>query len=337
MNSFSINSKILRLTFAFSLSVLVLSFIFMQFDFSTIDQLLSNISPWYLFPALLINIIAIWATSYKFNIFFNTVKSNPSLSMLFLYSVVSLHFFAINFFPFRLGEASFFLLLKKKYTAHVNFTNLFLSRIIDTIVIFGLLSFSSIKIFTYKEILFFFSNTKWSSLLYFIIVGLFILFSLYLLQWRWNLLSKSFTIVTKINIFSKIFATLVHAKNMLMHFWKEKKLQLFLISIFSLLQYLLFSLSMYFLYNFFSINLTYWQILWLGSVCTVIGFFPIHGILGLGSTQIIAIAILLLFGIPKEICAPLSIGIHLIFLINITILGLIGGIIYLAINYSNND
>lgn len=327
-----VQSKSTRFVFAFALSAAVLLFIFTQFDFSTVSSLISNIRLWYLIPAVGANILAIVATSCKFNIFFKTVKESPPVSTAFLWSAMALHYFYINMFPFRLGEATFFILLRKKYKAHENLSNLVLARLLDAVALFAILAVSTLVVFSESQVIAFVSKIHWKPL--FFVGGMIVcLASLVgLAQWRWQMVSAISRAGMQIRIVAKIFGLVGNSGRLLIDFWAHHKLQLISITAYSIVQFLLFAASMFCLYLFFGIQLTYFQIVWLGSVTTVVGFLPIHGLFGIGSAQLVAIGILLLFGIPKNICGPLSMGIHIVYLVSISVVGALGGIVYTVLS-----
>jgi uncharacterized membrane protein YbhN (UPF0104 family) len=226
-----------------------------------------------------------------------------------------IHNFYVHVIPAGLGEVSFPILLKKEITTEASVSALVILRL-------GLLSVTVLFLFVSVMVLF-----GWTSLfqfeLYQLIPILFAILILFLLvKFRKNLFQK----IERIKIFKKftvyIRSVLLTIKNDLVRMKNYLFLAKVLIyMIMSFVSILLFYLV---IMKGISIELSFFQVVFISSIGIVFMILPIKSIGGFGTTEGSWALGMMLLGYGKEIAIQSGFVVHIYALVNVFLFFLLG-------------
>ncbi len=252
----------------------------------------------------------LYALTYYFRALrFSTIF--PSISVPEMMAVMSVHTFFNNVLPFRSGEASFPIILKKLFgiETHASSTALLFVRFLD------LLSLSAI--FTVSVFAVAFQNKKliWFSLL----IIIFLLAAFWLTVKLLNKLKFKFSIITAVLTFAGTFIS----------FEKVARLLLY-----SLTTWLVKFASFYFILKGGGLNLSYSQTVFASTFGELTTILPIHSFAGFGTYEAGIVGGLKLLGLNAPYALTVAFYFHLILLLMSGVLAALGWV-YLMKRHKN--
>ncbi len=238
--------------------------------------------------------------------------------------------FLLSLFPFRAGELSYLVYLKRVFHNDnlSNIKNLLLVRFADLISILIIFVISALLI--YRDIN---NNLSIMLIVYLSYLLIFLIILIFIFKRK---ISKVFITIIKRNKFNssiirKICDNLI---NLSVSFSKESYSRLFVIIMISLIYWIIRYIFGYVVLSILGIKLTFFTILFITSITMFIGLIPIQTFAGFGIHEISWTYLLVLFGVPSVTALTTSLVFHLIILIPVFILGIISWI-YLIFRHNN--
>jgi len=282
---------------AVSLVILLIFFYFLyEYKvFSRLGEVLSSLNPFYLLFSLLFYLSTYLFRAKRFTVMF------PRISTADLTAVMCVHTFFNNVFPFRSGEASFPLILKKLFGVELSISSgaLLFARLLDLASLSILFLLSTLVVAAGRR------ELLLIPLLALIVISLLIFVALKLLK----ALRNRFTVIGALFYFFNQFISF-------------KKLSL--IALYSLLTWLFKFVSFYFILKAGGVGLDFFQTVFVSTFGEITTVLPIHSIGGFGTYEAGLVGGFKLMGIKTSYALTVAFYFHLILLFMSAILALLG-------------
>jgi len=280
-------------------SLLILAvFVYFLFEyrvFERLKEILASLNPLYLALSLLLYLSTYYFRAKRFTVMF------PRISTADLTAVMMVHTFFNNVLPFRSGEASFPLILKRLFGVELSISSaaLLFARVLDLASLAFLFLVSAFVVATGRR-----------ELLLIPAVALGALFIASLLAFKLlKALRGRFAIFGALFYFFQQFVSL-------------KKL--FLIGLYSLLTWLLKFASFHYILKAGGINLSYFQTVFVATFGEVTTILPIHSIGGFGTYEAGLVGGFKLLGLKTSYALTVAFYFHVVLLVMSGLLALLG-------------
>ena len=313
---FILNKIIISTTITFFLVYFLLN----KVDYKNIFYLFEDINYFYVVVSFLFYFILAFIRASRIKLLLN---KNSNFKNLF--ATVLVNNLILNLLPFRSGELSLPLLLKK-YSGikkREGFLLLFYLRIIDTIVLLSFL-IATVLLFSGNII-------QLKSVSYLFIFVLLILASLVLFKSDKLLLILSNFSKKRNHRFFKKVSNFIDELLPVYRFYKNKTKETVVLSVL-IFVVLIFVLG--FVLKAYPIDLSYVDIIVVSLIIIIMTSLPINGIAGIGTLEFGVVAFLVSIGIEKNLSISIAFNYHFIYLMFIVFFG---GLSYLYLNYKNQD
>jgi len=265
--------------------------------FSRLPEIFENLDLRFVAVSLMLYALTYYFRALRFSVIF------PSISVSDMMAVMSVHTFFNNVLPFRSGEASFPIILKKLFgvEVHASSTALLFVRFLD------LLSLSAI--FTVSVFAVAFQNKELIWLSFLIVVLLFLGF--WLVVKVLNRLKLRFSVIAAVVTFAGTFIS----------FRKIVRLLLY-----SLLTWFTKFASFYFIIKGGDLNLSFFQTVFVSTFGELTTILPIHSFAGFGTYEAGMVGGFKLLGVNTSYALTVAFYFHLILLLMSGILAALGWI-----------
>ncbi|SMO37819.1 hypothetical protein SAMN06269117_102106 [Balnearium lithotrophicum] len=251
--------------------------------FSKLNEILNCLSPIYLFLSLIIYISTYFLRAKRFTLFF------PEIKTLDLSAVMAVHTFFNNLLPFRSGEASFPIILKKLFSVEgvISSATLLLVRLFD------LLSLSIL--FTLSTVFISFQNKK------LLLISVFLFFFILLIIFIGFKLLRKFK-----NKFPIAFTLFSFFSNF------NSKKNLTLVFTYSILNWTFKFLSFFFILKAGGINISFPKTIFVATFGELTTVLPIHSIGGFGTYEAGLVGGFALLGLKGSYALTVAFYFHLL-------------------------
>ncbi|WP_457679487.1 lysylphosphatidylglycerol synthase domain-containing protein [Thermovibrio sp.] len=281
------------------ISLLILAlFVYFLYEYNVFERLkeiFSVLSFHYLLLSLLFYLTTYFFRAKRFTVMF------PQISTLDLVAVMAVHTFFNNVFPFRSGEASFPIILKKIFKVEVSVSSgaLLFARLLDLLSLSFLFLTSTLFVASgRKELLLI-------PLLAFIVITFLIFVALKLLK----ALKNRFLVFNTLYLFFNQFVSLGKLAE---------------IALFSLLTWLFKFISFYFILKAGEVNLNFFQTVFVSTFGELTTVLPIHSIGGFGTYEAGLVGGFKLLGIKTSFALTVAFYFHITLLTMSALLALLG-------------
>jgi glycosyltransferase 2 family protein len=315
-----------------ALSVVFVVFIFTLFDFSELGSVWNELQPLWLIPAFAAYTAFYVFSALRFRVFFQTLGKKQPVRLVHLLPVIAIHNLFVTVVPFRAGELSFLYLLRKQFKIQENLVNLLLARLADAWWLLFFFFLSGIILFQEYNLEAYVSQVGWENLIFFMLGFIGVVLTFIVLEWRWNVLSFVWNQLRRFSIIERVHIMIKGMIEAFRSFWVARKTGLVLIFLYTGLAFFAIFIGNLCFYLTVNVYFTIWQIMLISSFMTLISVLPIHGIAGLGTTDLINISILMLFGIPQSLCLPVTAITRVEVFVFYLLAGLIGYLVYKVMN-----
>ncbi len=263
--------------------------------FSRLRELLTSLHPFYLLLSLLFYLATYLFRAKRFTVMFSQISTAD------LTAVMCVHTFFNNVFPFRSGEASFPIILKKLFNVELSISSgaLLFVRLLDLSSLSLLFLISTLFVAVGRRELLFIP------LLALLTIFLFLFISLKVLK----ALRNRFAVIGALFYFFNRFISL-------------KKLSL--IGLYSLLTWLFKFVSFYFILKAAGVELNLFQTIFASTFGEITTVLPIHSIGGFGTYEAGLVGGFKLLGIKTSYALTVAFYFHLILLAMSGLLALFG-------------
>jgi len=303
-----------------AITLLLGYFLLSQIDYRNIFYLFGEINYFYIVVSFLFYFILAFIRASRIKLLLN---KNSNFKNLF--ATVLVNNLILNLLPFRSGELSLPLLLKK-YSGirkREGFLLLFYLRIIDIIV---LLLFLIIAILLFSD-----SVVQLKNISYLFIFTLLILVSLILFKGdKFLLILSDFSKKRTCRFFEKV-SNLTDELLPVYKFYKDKIKEA---AILSVLIFIVLIFVLGFVLKAYPIDLSYVDIIVVSLIIIIMTSLPINGIAGIGTIEFGIVAFLISIGIDKNLSISIAFNYHFIYLMFIVFFGSLS---YLYLNYKNKN
>lgn len=311
INIGNMKKTVIQLIIVLAITLILLS----QINLYDIVSTLKGISPILFFYCFLFYIAAYIFRVLRINHFLD--KPIPANE---LFPIIIIQGLSKNFLPGPIGEGAYLYLIKRLHNVSIGngLSSLVLVRTLDLLAILLLFILSVVKI----------GNITGAVKSTGIIAGtitillLAILLSLIIFKKRALHLFAFVLKSTGLIKYKKIRYMLDESEKVISGLAMIKlynvAVKTFVLSIFI---WVAIYISTYFIAKMVYIPLTFWQIFFICSVLQLVGILPIHFFGGLGTTEISWTFLLMIFGIPKEQAITAAFSAHIIFYINMLLVG----------------
>jgi len=263
--------------------------------FYHMGEILKSLNPFYLAVSLILYLATYYFRAKRFTVMF------PQISTLELSAVMAVHTFFNNLLPFRSGEASFPIILKKLFKVEISISSgaLLFARLLDLLSLSFLFSLSVLVVaFGKRELLFL------SVLLTFLLIGLlFIGFKLI------KALKEKVALLSTLFLFFSQFVS-------------PRKLTL--IGIYSLGTWLFKFASFFFILKGAQVNLNFFQTVFVSTFGELTTVLPIHSIGGFGTYEAGLVGGFKLLGLKASYSLTVAFYFHLVLLLMSGLLAVLG-------------
>ena len=282
---------------AVSLVILLVFFYFLYEYrvFYRLREVLSSLHPLYLLLSLFFYLSTYLFRAKRFTVMF------PRISTADLTAVMCVHTFFNNVFPFRSGEASFPLILKKLFGVELSISSgaLLFARLLDLASLSLLFLLSTLVVAAGRR------ELLLIPLLALTVISLLIFVALKLLK----ALRNRFTVIGALFYFFNQFISF-------------KKLSL--IALYSLLTWLFKFVSFYFILKAGGVGLDFFQTVFVSTFGEITTVLPVHSIGGFGTYEAGLVGGFKLLGIKTSYALTVAFYFHLILLFMSALLALLG-------------
>ena len=293
------------------ITLLLTYFLLSQIDFSDIFGLFDEINYFYIFASFILYFTLTFIRALR-------IKSlvDNKIGIKNLFAIVLVNNLVINLLPFRIGELSLPVLLKK-YSGiekKEGFLLLFYLRIMDIIVVM-LLFLTVILLFS-------------SSVVY--LTDVLYIFALFLLLFALVALFKSDKILSVISDFAKkesrygFFKKVSVSIDRLLPIYKFYKNKMGETIVLSVLIFIILIFVFGFVLKAYPISLSCTDIIIISLITTTITSLPINGVAGIGTIELGISSFLMSLGISKNLSVGIAFNYHFIYLIFIVFFGSLG-------------
>ncbi len=278
--------------------LVVFGYFLLEFNvFEKLKGILKTLQPEYLLLSLLFYVSTYVFRAARFGVMFQEIRTME------LAAVMGVHTFFNNILPFRSGEVSFPLILRRFFGIDVTVSSvaLVLARILDLLSL-GLLFFTSALFVSFGE-----RSVLWVPLVLFLILGLFLFLTVKLLrrfERRFPIVSTVFTFVRTFVSFKKI-ALLVG---------------------YSLLTWLFKFFSFFSILKGGGIDLTFPQTVFVSTFGEITTILPIHSFGGFGTYEAGLVGGFSLIGLKADYALTVAFYFHVVLLIMSSVLAAVGWI-----------
>ncbi|WP_456455345.1 lysylphosphatidylglycerol synthase transmembrane domain-containing protein [Thermovibrio sp.] len=279
-------------------ALIILLFAYFLYEykaFKGLKEIASSLHPLYLLFSLITYLATYFFRAKRFKVMFPQIKTAE------LVAVMTVHTFFNNALPFRSGEASFPIILKKlfKVDATISSGALAFARILDLLSLSLLFLISAAAVATNRKELFIIP------LLAFLILSAFAFLALKLL----GKIKNKFLFAQALFLFFNSFISF-------------KKL--FLIGAYSLLTWLFKFISFYFILKGGSIKINFFQTVFVSTFGELTTVLPIHSIGGFGTYEAGLVGGFKLLGIKTGYALTVAFYFHLVLFTMSALLALFG-------------
>lgn len=259
--------------------------------FSKLKEIVLSLRPEYLILSLLFYLSTYIFRALRFSVMF------PNISVPELSAVMGIHTFFNNVLPFRSGEASFPIILKKLFGIDVAISSvaLLLVRVLDVLSLSLLFSLSAFIVATQK------TELLWIPLL----ISVALLGALLLGAKLLRKLKDKFSVVGNIFLFVQGFVSL---NNFLR------------LSLFSLLTWLFKFVSFFFILKAGKVELSFFQTVFSSTFGELTSILPVHSVGGFGTYEAGLTGGFALLGIKTDQALTVAFYFHLVLLLMSAIL-----------------
>ena len=300
-----INKKIV---ISLIITLLLGYFLLRQIDYKNISELFNEINYVYIFISFMFYFLLTFVRALRIRML---IKHDSSIKKLF--AIVMVNSLVMNLLPFRTGEISLPILLKKylKIESREGFLMLLYLRVIDVLV---LLAFFLIAASLFSE-----SVIQLQGISYLFVLILIIFIALTLLRGDKILLGLGDFIknISNSKTSSKIAESIYRLRSVY-EFYKNKTKKTFILSI--LIIVLLIILSGFGL-NAYPINLSYVDIIIVSLIIVGVMSLPINGVAGIGTVELGISSYLMSIGTSGNLSISIAFNYHFINLMFITFCG----------------
>ncbi len=286
---------------SFLISLLILAaFVYFLFDYHVFSHLRRLVEKLYV-PFLIVSLCC-YASTYvlralRFTVFF------PRIKTLDLCAVLTVHTFFNNLLPFRSGEASFPIILRKVFSVDPIIS----SASLVVVRLFDLLSLSAI--FTLS---FFFISLKEKKFL-----GIAVFLSLLVVITAFVILKLLEKLKSRFSFASTLFFFLSEFKS----FRKIK-----LVFVYSLLNWILKFTSFFFILKAGNLNFSYFQTVFIATFGEITTVLPVHSLGGFGTYEAGLVGGFAILGFKGSYALTVAFYFHLLLFVMSGILAFIGWI-----------
>ncbi|MEO2066323.1 MAG: lysylphosphatidylglycerol synthase transmembrane domain-containing protein [Desulfurobacteriaceae bacterium] len=283
------------LTVSFLILLIFIYFLYEYRVFSNLEQIVSNLDPLYLFISLLLYVSTYLFRAKRFTVMF------PQISTKDLTAVMAVHTFFNNVFPFRSGEASFPIILKKFFGVELSISSgaLLFARLLDLMSLSFLFLVSSLVVASHER------KLLLIPLVSILAVILVLVLALKLLKMLRN---RFFVIGALFYFFNQFVST--------------RKLSL--IALYSLLTWLFKFSSFYFILRAAGVNLNFFQTVFVSTFGEITTVLPVHSIGGFGTYEAGLVGGFKLLGVKTSYALTVAFYFHVILLVMSGLLALAG-------------
>ena len=300
-----INKKIV---ISLIITLLLGYFLLRQIDYKNISELFNEINYVYIFISFMFYFLLTFVRALRIRML---IKHNSSMKKLF--AIVMVNSLVMNLLPFRTGEISLPILLKKylKIESREGFLMLLYLRVIDVLV---LLAFFLIAASLFSE-----SVIQLQGISYLFVLILIIFIALTLLRGDKILLGLGDFIknISNSKTSSKIAESIYRLRSVY-EFYKNKTKKTFILSI--LIIILLIALSGFGL-KAYPIDLSYADAIIVSLVIVGVMSLPINGIAGIGTVELGISSYLMSIGVSNGLSIGIAFSYHFIYLMFIIFFG----------------
>ncbi len=251
--------------------------------FSKLNEILNRLSPIYLSLSLIIYIFTYFLRAKRFTLFF------PEIKTLDLSAVMAVHTFFNNLLPFRSGEASFPIILKKLFSVEgvISSATLLVARLFDLLSLSILFALSTVFIS--------FQNKK------LLLISVFSFFSILLIIFIGFKLLRRFK-----NRFSITFTLFGFFSNF------NSKRNLTLVFTYSILNWIFKFLSFFFILKAGGINISFPKTIFAATFGELTTVLPVHSIGGFGTYEVGLVGGFALLGLKGSYALTVAFYFHLL-------------------------
>jgi len=263
--------------------------------FRNLKELISSLHPFYLLLSLITYLTTYLFRAKRFKVMFPQIKTGE------LVAVMMVHTFFNNALPFRSGEASFPIILKKlfKVDATVSSGALVFARILDLLSLSAFFLFSAVAVATHRKEL--------------LVIPLLALFTL------------SLFVFIAMKLLGKIKEKFLFAQALFLFFNSFISFRkLFLIGTYSVLTWLFKFTSFYFILKGGGININFFQTVFVSTFGELTTVLPIHSIGGFGTYEAGLVGGFKLLGIKTSYALTVAFYFHLVLFAMSALLALLG-------------
>ncbi|TCK04525.1 lysylphosphatidylglycerol synthase transmembrane domain-containing protein [Phorcysia thermohydrogeniphila] len=278
-----------------AVAVIFLYFLFKYGVFWKLKEIFSALRPEYLILSLLFYTSTYIFRALRFSVMF------PSIPVSELSAVMGVHTFFNNLLPFRSGEASFPIILKKLFgvDAAISSVALLLVRVLDVLSLSLLFSISAFVVATQK------TELLWIPLL----ISVALLGALFVGAKLLKKLKDKFSVVGMVFSFLQGF---VSPSNLLR------------LSAFSLLTWLFKFISFFFILKAGGVELSFFQTTFASTFGELTSILPVHSIGGFGTYEAGLTGGFALLGIKTDRALTVAFYFHLLLLLMSAVLAALG-------------
>jgi len=312
-----------RIILSLIITAILVYYLLIRIDYKNIFVLFEKINYIYIFASFLFYFILTFLRALRIKLLIN--KSSDFKN---LFATVLVNNLILNLLPFRSGELSLPLLLKK-YSGikkREGFLLLFYLRTIDTIVI---LSFLVIVVLLFSGIVIQLKNISY---VFIFVPLLFAFLALFKGDKLLLILSNFSKKRNRCGFLKKIF----NSANELLPVYRFYKNKMKKIVVLSVLIFVVLIFVLGFMLKAYPIDLGYIDIVVVSLIIIIIMSLPINGIAGIGTVELGVASFLVSFGIDKNLSVAIAFNYHFIYLIFIVFFGSLS-YLYLYLNYKIRD
>ncbi|MDF1498216.1 MAG: lysylphosphatidylglycerol synthase transmembrane domain-containing protein [Patescibacteria group bacterium] len=310
-----------KIIISIAITFLLVYFLLNKIDYKDVIYLFKDVNYYYVFVSFLFYFILTYIRSLRIKLLINN-----NLNIRSLFAVVLVNNSILNLLPFRVGELSLPLLLKKYANVEKKEGLLLLLylRIIDTIII---LMFSII-VFIFSE-----SIVQFKGVLYKPI--LLLLFILFLVLFK---IDKILLLIIKFiktnnhhNVLLNNIANSIDKLLLVYEFYKSKLKETLVLSI---LIFIILIFVLGFVLGAYPIDLSYINVIIISLIIIIITSLPINGIAGIGTVELGISSFLIYSGVNKDLSISIAFNYHFIYLMFIMFFGSLS---FIYLHYKRKD
>jgi len=297
-----------KIIISIAITFLLVYFLLNKIDYKDVVYLFKDVNYYYVFVSFLFYFILTYIRSLRIKLLINN-----NLNIRSLFAVVLVNYSILNLLPFRIGELSLPLLLKKyaKVEKKEGLLLLLYLRIIDTVII---LMFSII-VFIFSENIVQFKGISYIPILL-------LLFILFLVLFK---IDKILLLIIKFiktnnhhNVLLNNIANSIDKLLLVYEFYKSKLKETLVLSILIFIT-LIFVLG--FVLGAYPIDLSYINVIIISLIIIIITSLPINGIAGIGTVELGISSFLIYSGVNKDLSISIAFNYHFIYLMFIMFFG----------------